>query len=299
VVPQSGPSAKLSVASGLTNNQGIVSATALANTTAGSYQVVATAEGYSGSAVFSLQNTTPAAGEPTISSIVNAASFIPGASPGSLQTILGAHLSTATATAGSGTLPLTLGGVTVTIAGRQVPLLYVSPSQINFQVLPDLTLDRSEIIVSQSPTLLAKAALQVNPSAPGIFLQIQHDPTRAAALNQDFTPNNPSSPAGAGSYVLMFLTGAGAISPAIAAGQPAPLSPLSNAQLTVNATIGPRPVTVQFAGRAPGFLGDQVNLLIPVDLPTGDYPVVIRVDGVLSNSALISVSGAVGGTGMH
>ena len=296
-VPQSGPSAKLSVGSGVTNNQGIVSATALANTTAGSYQVVATADGYNGSAVFSLQNTTPAQNEPAITEIVNAASFIPGASPGSLETIFGANLSTATATAGPGTLPLTLGGVTVTIAGRQVPLLYVSPTQINFQVPPDTSLGRSEIIVSQSPTLLAKAALQVNPSAPGIFLQIQGDPTRAAALNQDLTPNNPSSPARAGTYVLMFLTGTGEILPAIATGQPAPLTPLSNAQLTVNATIGPRPVTIQFAGRAPGFLGDQVNLLIPADLPAGDYPVVIRVDGVVSNSALISVSDAVAGTG--
>jgi uncharacterized protein (TIGR03437 family) len=70
--------------------------------------------------------------------------------------------------------------------------------------------------------------------------------------------------------------------------------PLSIAQLTVNATIGPRPVTVQYAGRAPTLLGDQVNLLIPIDLPTGDYPVVVRVDGVLSNSALISVSKAAG-----
>jgi uncharacterized protein (TIGR03437 family) len=298
-VPPSGPSAKLSVVSGVTNDQGIVSATALANATAGAYQVVATADGYSGSAVFSLQNTTPAPDEPTITSIVNAASFIPGASPGSLQTVFGANLATATATAGSGTLPLTLGGVTVTIAGRQVPLLYVSPTQINFQVPPDTSLGRGEIIVSQSATLLAKAALQVNPSAPGIFRQIQGDPTRAAALNQDYTPNNLSSPASAGTYVLMFLTGSGAISPAIAAGQPAPFTPLSNAQLTVNATIGPRPVTIQFAGRAPGLLGDQVNLLIPADLPTGDYPVVIRVDGVLSNSVLISVSGAVGGTGMR
>jgi uncharacterized protein (TIGR03437 family) len=294
-VPQSGPSGKLSVVTAVTNNQGIVSATALANATPGAYQVVATADGYSGSAVFSLQNTTPAKGEPTIATIVNAASFIPGASPGSLQTMFGANLSTATATAGPGMLPLTLGGVTVTIAGRQVPVLYVSPTQVNFQVPPDIGLGRAEIIVSQSATLLAKAALQVNPSAPGIFLQIQGDPTRAAALNQDFTPNGPSSPASAGTYVLMFLTGVGAISPAIGAGQPAPFTPLSNAQLTVNATIGPQPVTVQFAGRAPGFLGDQVNLLIPVNLPTGDYPVVIRVDGVLSNSALVSVSGAVAG----
>jgi uncharacterized protein (TIGR03437 family) len=139
--------------------------------------------------------------------------------------------------------------------------------------------------------------LQLNPSAPAIFLQIQGAPTRAAALNQDLTPNGPSSPATAGSYAVIFMTGIGPVSPSLAPGQPAPLTPLSIAQLTVNATIGPRPVTVQYAGRAPTLFGDQLNLLIPVDLPAGDYPVVVRVDGVLSTSALISVSNAVGGGG--
>ena len=256
---------------------------------------MATATGYAGSAVFSLQNTVPAAGAPTIGAIVNAASFAPGASPGSLQAMFGSNLSTTTAIAGPGTLPLTLGGVRLTIAGTPAPLLYVSPAQINFQVPPGSGTGQVEVVVSQSSTLLAKTALQINPSAPGIFLQIQSDRTRAAALNPDLTPNGPLSPAPAGSYAVMFVTGIGAVSPALAAGQPAPLSPLSNAQLTVNATIGPRPVTVQYAGRAPTLLGDQVNLLIPADLPAGDYPVVIRVDGVLSNSALISVSNAVRG----
>jgi len=293
-LPQSGASAGLSAVTGITNSQGTVSVTAVANGAAGSYQVTATASGYTGTAVFSLQNTIPVEGEPTITAIVNAASFNLGASPGSLQSMFGDNLSAMIATASGGTLPLTLGGVTVTIAGRPVPLLYVSPTQINFQVPPDIGLGQVEVIASQSSTLLARAALQINPSAPGIFLQIQGDPRRAAALNLDFTPNGPSSPAVAGSYAVMFMTGVGLVSPSLAAGQPAPLSPLSIAQLTVNATIGPRPVTVQYAGRAPALFGDQVNLLIPMDLPAGDYPVVVRVDGVLSNSALISVSNAAG-----
>jgi uncharacterized protein (TIGR03437 family) len=183
----------------------------------------------------------------------------------------------------------------LTIAGTPAPLLYVSPAQINFQVPPGAGTGQVEVVVSQSSTVVAKTALQINPSASGIFLQILSDRTRAAASNPDLTPNGPSSPAAAGTYAVMFTTGIGAVSPALAAGQPAPLSPLSVALLTVNATIGPRPVTVQYAGRAPTLLGDQVNLLIPADLPAGDYPVVIRVDGVLSNSALISVSNAVRG----
>jgi uncharacterized protein (TIGR03437 family) len=293
-VPQSGSSVSLSAITGVTDNQGNVSVTAVANGAAGSYQVLATASGYAGSAAFSLQNTTPVAGEPTISAIVNSASFIPGASPGSLQTMFGSNLSTTIATAGAGALPVTLGGVAMTIGGRQVPLLYVSPTQINFQVPPDMGLGQVEVTVFQSATLLAKAALQLSPSAPGIFLQVPGAPTRAASLNQDLTPNGPSSPSMAGSYAVMFMTGVGAISPSLAPGQAAPLMPLSIAQLTVNATIGPRPVTVQYAGAAPTSLGDQLNLLIPVDLPAGDYPVVVRVDGVLSNSALISVSKAAG-----
>jgi uncharacterized protein (TIGR03437 family) len=51
---------------------------------------------------------------------------------------------------------------------------------------------------------------------------------------------------------------------------------------------------VQFAGAAPLLVGDQVNLQIPVDLPAGDYPVVITVNGIRSNSAVISVGPALG-----
>jgi len=48
-------------------------------------------------------------------------------------------------------------------------------------------------------------------------------------------------------------------------------------------------VSVQFAGKAPGSVGDQVNLQIPGDLPPGEYSVTVVVNGVQSNAAIISV----------
>jgi uncharacterized protein (TIGR03437 family) len=291
-VPSSGPSATLSSNAPVTDSQGNVSVIATASNLAGSYQVTATAAGFSGTAVFNLQNAPVMPGQPIISAIVNAASFLPGAAPWSLQTIFGSNLATATATAHTVPLPTTLGGVTVTIGSTQVPLLYVSPTQINFQTPTELSAGEVVVTVSPSPTSTASAPLEGDPSAPGIFLQIQGDATRAAAVNTDGSTNGPSNPAPAGGYIQMFLTGIGSVSPPIPTGQFSPLTPLSFAQGSVSATIGSRLATVQFAGARPLSVIDQVNLQIPLNLSAGDYPVVISVNGVRSSSALITVGPA-------
>jgi uncharacterized protein (TIGR03437 family) len=291
-VPPSGPSASLPANTAVTDSHGTVSLRAVANSLTGSYQVVAAASGFSGSAVFNLQNTPAVAGQPTINAIVNAASFLGGAAPRSLQTIFGSNLATTIAMATTTALPLTLGGVTVTIGSTSAPLLYVSPTQINFQAPTELSTGQVVVTVSPSPTSTASAPLALDAVAPGIFLQIQGDITRAAAVNTDGTNNTPSTSAPAGGYIQMFLTGIGSVSPPIPTGQLAPLTPLSVAQGLVSATIGSRNATVQFAGAHPLSVIDQVNLQIPVDLPPGDYPVVISVNGVRSNAAVISVGPA-------
>jgi uncharacterized protein (TIGR03437 family) len=291
-VPSSGPSATLSSNAPVTDSQGNVSVIATANNLPGPYQVTATAAGFSGTAVFNLQNTPATFGQPIIDAVVNAASFMPGGAPRSLQTIFGSNLATSTATANIVPLPTTLGGVTVTIGSTQVPLLYVSPTQINFQAPTELSTGQAVVTVSPSPTNTASAPFKVDPSAPGIFLQIQGNVMKAAALNADNSINGPSNPAPAGGYIQMFLTGVGPVNPPIPTGQLSPLTPLSFAQHAVSATIGSRVATVQFAGAGPLSVIDQVNLQIPLDLSAGNYPVVISIDGVRSNSALITVGPA-------
>jgi uncharacterized protein (TIGR03437 family) len=104
--------------------------------------------------------------------------------------------------------------------------------------------------------------------------------------------NGLSNPAPAGGYIEIFVTGTGQVSPPIPTGQEASLTPLSPAQAAVTATIGTHVATAQFAGAGPLSVVDQL-MQIPADLPPGDFPVVISVNAVQSNSALITVGPAV------
>ncbi len=64
----------------------------------------------------------------------NAASFQNGIAPGSIVSIFGNNLATATDAATRFPLPLELAGASVRINGIAAPLLYASPGQINAQV---------------------------------------------------------------------------------------------------------------------------------------------------------------------
>ena len=81
--------------------------------------------------------TQPAAPLPTITTLMNAASFsnAAAASPGEIVSIGGAALGPATAATltldSTGKVATTIGGVTVTFNGYLAPLIYVSATQIN------------------------------------------------------------------------------------------------------------------------------------------------------------------------
>ena len=79
---------------------------------------------------------TAAGGPPQISAggIVNAASFQPPLARCGLATLFGTNLADTQAWAASVPLPTTLGGAQVLVNGAAAPLIYASPSQINFQV---------------------------------------------------------------------------------------------------------------------------------------------------------------------
>lgn len=72
--------------------------------------------------------------------VVNAASYVAGGqtgralSPASLVSIFGSNLAATEQVASGFPLPTTLGGTSVTLSGVPVPILYVSPRQINIQL---------------------------------------------------------------------------------------------------------------------------------------------------------------------
>ena len=101
--------------------------------------------------------------------------------------------------------------------------------------------------------------------------------------------NTPQNPAAAGTVVQVFFTGQGAVTPSVNTGAPASLSSLSSTNATTTATIGTATANVVFSGLAPGMVGlGQANVMVP-DLSTNDYPLVLTVNGVASNSGVVAV----------
>jgi adhesin/invasin len=231
----------------------------------------------------------PAIQTPIIVGVTNAGSFHPSGAPGALMTIFGRALSDAVYQATTLPLPQTLGPTTVTVNGVAVPLYYVSPTQINFQMPSAQGVGTPSVVVTNAALKASSQPFPVILTAvdPGLFVT---QGGRAAALNQDLSVHTAATPQPAGAILLVYVTGQGPTTPPVPDGVGAPSSPLSVVNGQVSAEIGGKIADVVFAGLAPGFVGDtQVNVRIPPGLAPGDQPIFIIINGVPSNAGLISV----------
>jgi uncharacterized protein (TIGR03437 family) len=111
---------------------------------------------------------------PTITANVSAANLkLATIAPSSIATLFGANFATAIAQP-SGSLPISLGGVTVTIVdsagvSHAAPLFYVSPTQINYEVPAGTAAGNANVTVTSSTGLTATVKTPVASVAPGIF----------------------------------------------------------------------------------------------------------------------------------
>jgi adhesin/invasin len=257
--------------------------------TAGSASVSAAVAGLA--PVTFVFTVTASATVPTISAVVNGASFLRPLAPGSWMTLGGQNLAKAVATANAVPFPTTLGGVRVRVNNTFVPLLYVSSIQVNVQLPYEIPAGQATAVIEVDGTSSASFPFQVTATGPGIFV---FGNNRAVVQNVDasgaVTLNTSDDPVKAGGIIIAYLTGQGPLDNPLATNALAPSSPLSRATSTYSATIGTRPAAVAFLGMTPGFVAlAQANITVPDDLPTGDYPLVISVGGVDSNGPLISV----------
>jgi uncharacterized protein (TIGR03437 family) len=230
-------------------------------------------------------------GTPTFdaSGVMNAASYQPGwMSPGSMVSIYGSTLAIQSATVKVAPWPTTLAGTQVTLNGLAAPLYSVSPGQINFQVPFELAAGPAVLRVATDGVQSAPLLVTVSLASPGISV----DGTENVILNQDSSVNSASHPAGAGSLLTVFLTGLGAVVPALGSGQPAPGNPPSSVALPVTVQLGGKSADVLFFGPAPGMTGIyQVNLRVPSGLAAGGAPLVIGAGSAVSNSASVYLAG--------
>jgi uncharacterized protein (TIGR03437 family) len=223
---------------------------------------------------------------------VNGASFAAGAAmaPGSIFSIFGVNLASATESASAIPLNTALADAQVSVAGRNAPLFYVGAGQINAQLPFETPVGNQPLLVTTSGVQSNTIVIPVAASAPGIFL---YNGNYAVAQHANSVVVGPSAPAVIGETVVVYGTGQGAsLTAPIATGAAAPLSPTSQVapSVLVTATIGGINAPVSYAGLTSGFVGLlQVNLQIPAGLAAGDYPLVLTIGSASSASALVSV----------
>jgi acid phosphatase type 7 len=222
------------------------------------------------------QVTLGAASQIAIHSVLSKGDYTPMVAPGSLVAISGQNLAPANAVSSGYPLPTGLSGVSLKAAGRSVPLVSVSPTQIHAQI-PYGVSGLVALEVS-TPTGFASTAITVSAVAPSLL--------EIVSQRGLITGANPARPGGG---VSLYLTGLGEVQGAIEAGHAAP-SASNPAVSPVEVWLGDMCLEPRFAGMAQGHAGVyRVDVAIPRDVPDGVYAIRVVVGGVSSRSANLDV----------
>jgi uncharacterized protein (TIGR03437 family) len=161
------------------------------------------------------------------------------------------------------------------------PLLYVSPSQINFEVPAGTASGRVTLEVLNAPSEISKVEAQVNTVAPGLFaledntpvayaLRVEPDGKQSALSVADpiVLDDRPVS-------LVLYATG------------------VRNLSAEIRCTIGGTSVPVEYAGPERGGWStgvDQINIrLTPALKGLGVANLVLTADGMSSNVVSVDI----------
>jgi uncharacterized protein (TIGR03437 family) len=225
--------------------------------------------------------------------VLNGASFTVGEAiaPGSVVSIFGSNFALGTSQDLGAPLPFSLSGTTVTFNGKQVPLFFVSQTQINVQAPFDLPLGQVSIQVQRGSSTSATVTEPVAMYSPGIFMVDFNANVGAIVHTVDYSVVTAANPAKPGDSLAIFATGLGPVNQTIVSGQAAPsVEPLARTTSMPTVTIGGVQVNPSYAGLAPGFVGlYQVNVVVPTGVNAGTASVQINSGGMNSNTAQMAV----------
>ena len=219
---------------------------------------------------FRVRKLTPARIVPE--GVANAATLRAGpVTPGEIVSIFGFELGPAAPLGlrldAGGKVATELGGTRVVFDGVAAPMLYVSPGQVNVVTPYGLSGESTKVQVVYQGQATNTITLPVAAASPGLF----------AVTNQDGSVNTASSPAAAGSVLILYGTGEGQTNPAGVDGSVA-TAVFPKPLLEVTVMIGGRGASVLYAGAAPGFVAGvfQINVQIPAGV-VGTAPLQVRV----------------------
>ena len=241
-----------------------------------------------------------AAGAPNLNRAVSAASGTAIVAPESLASLF-ASTGAAATEAAVAPYPMRLGGIGLEVrdsagATRPAPMVFASPTQINFQVPAGTALGEAALILTNDRGSTPVGGMQVNSAAPALFM-VSHSNSTPAALGVRVAADGQQTPVSV--FNCFGPPGVAPVScgpaPIRLAGDPVYLSFYATGfrgadSSNVTASANGVRLPIQYAGPqgTPGV--DQINVRLLPEAALGPPAfVTIAIDGVAANTALLQL----------
>jgi uncharacterized protein (TIGR03437 family) len=216
--------------------------------------------------------------------------------PGSLASGYGTGLAIGPPASASYVWPTTIGGTSVAIVdvtglSTQAPLLYVSSTEVDYEIPDTVALGPATVTSTASDGTTKSGPINIVPYAPGLFA------VNSAGLSASFADCVAANGTQTTILTSQVVNGALVAVPLnLSACQQTVLelwtTGLDEADASmVQATIGGTDATVLYAGPQGVYPGvDQVNVIIPQSLAgAGNVPIVVSAGGVTSNTVNVTI----------
>jgi uncharacterized protein (TIGR03437 family) len=186
-------------------------------------------------------------------------------------------------------LPTALGESCLTVNGLAVPVIFVSPAQINGQ-LPFQAEGNVTVVLRTPGGVSDNFHISVLPAAPSVFRTLTGEQSVPAVVHSDGSLAGPENPLRRGEAITIYLTGLGKTNPPVEAGAPAPSDPPAQAIIAPVVTLGGAEMPVEFAGLAPGEVGVyQITGRVPGASAVGDEQTLTIKQASSSTSVAVKV----------
>ena len=198
--------------------------------------------------------------------VINPTSFSPTGgpiAPGDFIRLYGSGWAT-TALSATPPYPTSLNGVKVLVNNVAAPIYFVTATTIDFLVPWGTTAPGTASIVVQAASGISNTVtVPVAATGPGVLTIAQNGAGPAIMQHADYSQVTPASPAVGGETLVVYLTGLGAVTPAVADGAGSSTTAPSTTTVQPTVLIGGKAANVVYSGLTiyPGLY--QINVTMP------------------------------------
>jgi uncharacterized protein (TIGR03437 family) len=208
--------------------------------------------------------------------------------PGSIISIFGESLASVVEVGPVNPLSQTIAGTTVTINNTILPLMFVSPQQINALLPSSLPEGNYTLEVQNTGQPEISGTLTVARDAPGLFINTVGSTAYAMAFHANGSLITASSPAAAGETISFLGTGFGPYQTPVLDGF-FPPNPPPAVEDAVDLTVGGEKVAAKSTA-APGYAGIVTTKFeVPSGLTGSSVQLLVSINGVDSNTVMLPI----------